>query len=216
VWRRSAKCGCRVAMFVLVEDKSEKLKQMRKKLLALSRQAQTAAIANVPRLLCTASLYAIFHSPQSSSNAVQRVRNMNWTGGSLQRTKKANAGVLQQQKAYFAKSRTHLQNASNSPVAPFRPSYLRDNEGFDLMPVGAIHSFGSVSVRHTGHSAKRRGERPRREPSPGDRRSAIGYNELSKRRRFLIQVAHRPSSRPGAQKRTHEGRFDDVLPTWLR
>jgi hypothetical protein len=53
---------------------------------------------------------------------------MNWTGGSLQRTKHANKGVLQKQKAYFAKSRTHLQNDFPSAAVPFKPSYALQDE----------------------------------------------------------------------------------------
>lgn len=53
---------------------------------------------------------------------------MNWTGGSLQRTKHANKGVLQKQKAYFAKTRTHLQNGLPSTAVPFKPSYALQDE----------------------------------------------------------------------------------------
>jgi hypothetical protein len=87
---------------------------------------------------------------------------MNWTGGSLQRTKQANKGVLQQQKAYFARAQTQLQNTTNSSAAPFRPSYLQDNENSGLW---TMTPFGSGSVRHTGHAAKRPSERTQREPT---------------------------------------------------
>ncbi|KAI4688099.1 uncharacterized protein J4E84_005027 [Alternaria hordeiaustralica] len=90
---------------------------------------------------------------------------MNWTGGSLQRTKKANTGVVQQQKAYFARARTQLQNDTNSPVAPFRPSYLQDNEDSYLL---GIAPFGSGSLRHTGHAAKRHNESTQPEHTPGN------------------------------------------------
>ncbi|KAG9194174.1 hypothetical protein G6011_04209 [Alternaria panax] len=100
---------------------------------------------------------------------------MNWTGGSLQRTKKANRGVLQQQKAYFAKARTQLQNATDSPAAPFRPSYLRDNDDCGLW---GITPSVSGSVRHTGHAAKRTGERRQRGPTTEKRRSTT--NALGK------------------------------------
>ena len=81
---------------------------------------------------------------------------MNWTGGSLQRTKKANTGIVQQQRAYFAKARTHFQNATNLPAAPFFPSYLRESENAGFL---GIPPFGSGSVRHTGHSARPGGGR---------------------------------------------------------
>ncbi|EUC33115.1 hypothetical protein COCCADRAFT_96923 [Bipolaris zeicola 26-R-13] len=70
---------------------------------------------------------------------------MNWTGGSLQRTKKANSGMLQRQRAYFAKARTNLQNIPQTPVAPFIPSYLRDNSKSDYL---AVPSFELISDRH--------------------------------------------------------------------
>jgi hypothetical protein len=81
---------------------------------------------------------------------------MNWTGGSLQRTKKANQGTAQKQKAFFSRARTHPENAPNSSVTPFRPSYLQDDEPFEV--TARMPSFGSGSVRHTGHSARLRRE----------------------------------------------------------
>ena len=128
---------------------------------------------------------------------------MNWTGGSLQRTKKANTGVLQQQKAYFAKARTYLQNGTNSPVAPFRPSYLRDNGRSDLM--GGMVPFGSGSIRHTGCSAKQRGESSQYEASPEEKRSALDQGERPS------HVSRHPPARQDVQRYPHEGRPDDVL-----
>jgi hypothetical protein len=92
--------------------------------------------------------------------------NMNWTGGSLQRTKNANKGTLQKQKAYFARARTHLQNRSNSPVVPFRPNYLQNDVSFELG--SQISLSGSRSVRHTGKSARRHREAPVQEAGPED------------------------------------------------
>lgn len=87
---------------------------------------------------------------------------MNWTGGTLQRTKTANKGVIQKQKAYFAKARTLLQNEPDSPIAPFRPSYLQNDDGSQL---GAhMPAFGSGSTRHTGHPARR--HREAKDPEP--------------------------------------------------
>jgi hypothetical protein len=86
---------------------------------------------------------------------------MNWTGGTLQRTKNANKGVIQKQKAYFAKARTNLQNVPDPPIAPFRPSYLQNDDSFEL--AGHLPSFGTGSVRHTGHAAQR--HRDETEPS---------------------------------------------------
>jgi hypothetical protein len=76
---------------------------------------------------------------------------MNWTGGSLQRTKQASKGVVQKQKAYFARTRTHIQNGPKSPAAPFRPTYLQNDDKFEL--TGQLPAFVSSSVRHTKHSA---------------------------------------------------------------
>jgi hypothetical protein len=81
---------------------------------------------------------------------------MNWTGGSLQRTKHAHKGHLQQQRAYFAKARTQLQNAPDSPTFPFRPNWLRNADESDLK--GGMSRF-TASIRQPGHSAKNRSER---------------------------------------------------------
>jgi hypothetical protein len=102
---------------------------------------------------------------------------MNWTGGSLQRTKHANKGVVQKQKAYFAKARTQLQSDSKSPAAPFRPTYLLNDSIFEL--AGHLPAFGSGSVRHTGHSARNRRESIQRGPSPDNRTFADGDGLIS-------------------------------------
>jgi hypothetical protein len=94
---------------------------------------------------------------------VRLPHNMNWTGGSLQRTKHASKGIVQKQKAYFAKARTHHQDGAKSP---FRPSYLGDDNSFGLsrhMP-----SYGKGSVRHTGHTARRRYAPTQRVHPPDD------------------------------------------------
>ncbi|KAH7380482.1 hypothetical protein DE146DRAFT_793699 [Phaeosphaeria sp. MPI-PUGE-AT-0046c] len=57
---------------------------------------------------------------------------MNWTGGSLQRTKNANKGVLQKQKAYFARSHTHPQNDPGSNAIAFKPSYALQDKSPNL------------------------------------------------------------------------------------
>lgn len=74
---------------------------------------------------------------------------MNWTGGSLQRhSKNARKSVMQRQKQHFAKVRTALQNGPEMPSAPFRPSFLVDQ---DLNLGGRLPLFGASSIRHTGH-----------------------------------------------------------------
>lgn len=54
----------------------------------------------------------------STSDNISRIGTMNWTGGSLQRTKKANQGLTQRQRAYFAKSRGQPQHLPMLSVAP--------------------------------------------------------------------------------------------------
>ncbi|KAH8722542.1 hypothetical protein GQ44DRAFT_761665 [Phaeosphaeriaceae sp. PMI808] len=76
---------------------------------------------------------------------------MNWTGGSLQRTKHANKGIAQKQKDFFARARTHLQNGTKPPVKPFRPSYLQNDNSFRLIE----HPFGSGHVCRNKQSTKR-------------------------------------------------------------
>ena len=110
--------------------------------------------------------FFLFHIPERRLYSAL-VSKMNWTGGSLQRTKHVNKGVVQKQKAYFAKARTHLQNGSKSPGAPFRPTYLQRDSIFEL--AGHLPAFGSDSVRHLGHSARRRHDTTQRSPSPDDR-----------------------------------------------
>ncbi|KAF1918463.1 hypothetical protein BDU57DRAFT_200070 [Ampelomyces quisqualis] len=70
---------------------------------------------------------------------------MNWTGGSLQRTKQANKGVVQKQKAYFAR-RTHLQNGRNTPAVPFKPDYFQNDDGSGLS--GRLPLCGTAQPLH--------------------------------------------------------------------
>lgn len=91
------------------------------------------------------------HSPPKTAvhSVIFLLNDMNWTGGSLQRTKNARKGVRQAQKAYFARVRTNLQNEAYSPGAPFRPSELREDEKFG----GAANalSLENPSVNRAGH-----------------------------------------------------------------
>jgi hypothetical protein len=161
-------------------------------------------VANITRLVGRNSA-CILHSSHLTLDQTHRaVATMNWTGGSLQRTKKANTGTLQQQKAYFAKARTQLQNANNIPIALFRPSYLRDNAESDLM--GGMFAFGSGSVRHIGHSVKRRDERSRREASIDARQSAMEHDEPLAHDGRRTHVPRHASSHLEIQARTHKGR----------
>jgi hypothetical protein len=100
------------------------------------------------------------------------VSKMNWTGGSLQRTKHANKGVVQKQKAFFAKARTHLQNSPKSPATPFRPTYLQNDSSFELS--SHLPPFEASPIQHTRHSAQRRLESIQRSSSPVDHTFADG------------------------------------------
>lgn len=91
---------------------------------------------------------------------------MNWTGGTLQRTKKANQGTVQQQKAYFARARTQLQNASNPPVVAFRPNYLLNGDRLDI-----TRRVPLLDTGHGCHPTKRQGERSPRAISPSNSRN---------------------------------------------
>ncbi|KAF2028809.1 hypothetical protein EK21DRAFT_90328 [Setomelanomma holmii] len=112
---------------------------------------------------------------------------MNWTGGSLQRMKHANKGVTQKQKAYFVRARTHLQNGSKSPVVPFRPSYLQNDDNFEL--AGHLPSFGSGSIRHTGHSTRHRRDVNHREYSPEDKHQMLGHHHRARSRHVVSNRA---------------------------
>lgn len=108
---------------------------------------------------------------------------MNWTGGNLQRTKHANKGIVQKQRAYFASARAQLQNSSRSPVALFRPSYFRKDEDCDLG--GQVPLFELGSVRRTGHPARQIREQVGHKASPQNKRhyrdNGERYQAASKR-----------------------------------
>jgi hypothetical protein len=106
------------------------------------------------------SITAIFHA------IVRLLYIMNWTGGSLQRTKHASKGIVQKQKAHFARARTHHQGGAKSPAVPFRPSYLGFDNSFELS--SHLPSYEKGSVRHTGHTARRRHAPTQRVHSPDD------------------------------------------------
>jgi hypothetical protein len=128
---------------------------------------------------------------------------MNWTGGTLQRTKHANKGVVQKQKAYFARARTHLQNGSNPTIAPFRPSYLQNDDSFEL--AGRLPSFGSGSVRHTGHSARRHREARDREPSPNDDSHEPGEYAQADIEYDMAEASNRPAQFSKSPRRMATG-----------
>jgi hypothetical protein len=82
------------------------------------RGKEGAPFTRRQRGICSRNSFLIIPAPAE----------MNWTGGSLQRTKIANKGVAQKQRAHFARARMHLQNGPTSPAAPFHPSFLRNED----------------------------------------------------------------------------------------
>ncbi|KAH6625351.1 hypothetical protein C7974DRAFT_199539 [Boeremia exigua] len=103
-----------------------------------------------------------WHS-KATGNAV-RTANMNWTGGTLQRTRHANKGVIQKQKAYFARARAKLQQSPEAATTPFHPEFLQDGGVYGLGR--RISSSASGSVSHARHSARKRRVRDEHHNSP--------------------------------------------------
>lgn len=116
---------------------------------------------------------------------------MNWTGGNLQRTKNANKGVLQKQKAFFVRARTQLQHSSGTPATPFRPDYLHDSE--DPASDHHLPSLGSDSICHTGHSARKRRELRETDASATARRHGDRDWRQSHQLRTHVTQHKRPS-----------------------
>lgn len=119
---------------------------------------------------------------------------MNWTGGSLQRSKQANKGVVQKQKAHFARARTQLQNAPNAPAASFRPGFFQDE---DASVGGRLPPPSSRSVRHTGHSKTLRDRRSRAKSplirdEPGAETGTLA-EESSRKRRLDATTTTQPA-----------------------
>ncbi|KAF1927614.1 uncharacterized protein M421DRAFT_421457 [Didymella exigua CBS 183.55] len=104
---------------------------------------------------------------------------MNWTGGTLQCTKHANKGVIQKQKAHFARARTQQQQSPGIPAVPFRPDYLQYGDDYELGQ--RLISFDTGSVRHMGHSTEKRREEGQRLPTTQQSRRTSGYSNLQGR-----------------------------------
>lgn len=126
---------------------------------------------------------------------------MNWTGGSLQRTKNANRGVRQKQKAFFARARTKLQNDSNSHCAPSHPSFLRKND-----PVTSARTpwLGLGAMRHTSQPA--RCEREAIRQSSGDGNTVFGDQLRPNLDRNIPLVPYHHSSCKTPAKRELKGK----------
>ncbi|PSN66145.1 hypothetical protein BS50DRAFT_677419 [Corynespora cassiicola Philippines] len=75
---------------------------------------------------------------------------MNWTGGSLQRSKNANKGVVQKQRQHFARVRTQLQHGIPK-TSPSRPSHLAEGR---LAPAGRLPPVAAASVQHVAHRGR--------------------------------------------------------------
>ncbi len=111
---------------------------------------------------------------------------MNWTGGTLQRTKNANKGVIQKQRAHFARARTKLQQSPNSPTTPFRPDFLRDGDCIDFGH--HIDSSTSSVIYHAGSNRQHveKGRclpcKARRQQCKGDSHEISSYFERNRHR----------------------------------
>jgi hypothetical protein len=101
----------------------------------------------------------------TTPNVDQELGAMNWTGGTLQRTKYANKGVMQRQRAYFARARTKLQQSPSTQSTPFRPEYYHNSDGRDVGDQSAEDSArfprDSTGMRHSddAHYPSPRGRR---------------------------------------------------------
>jgi hypothetical protein len=122
---------------------------------------------------------------------------MNWTGGKLQRSKRANKGIAQIQKAHFARARTQLQKNPHSPPSPFRPNFSRDNA--DSLG-GQVPLFSSRSVRHTGHSRTLRERR-----SEVDFVTSLDESQQEELKKDPVSSGHRGEHRGMA---TYESRIN--------
>lgn len=72
---------------------------------------------------------------------------MNWTGGRLQRSRAANKGVIQRQKAHFARAKAQLQDSASTDTSPHRPSFFRDER------VSQHHKLPKLSSPHNSRHA---------------------------------------------------------------
>lgn len=64
-------------------------------------------------------------------------------------SKRSGNTAVNRQKQHFAKIRSRTQNGSSPQIAPFRPSFLRED---DNAPAGDVTPFGGGSTRHSWHA----------------------------------------------------------------
>jgi hypothetical protein len=118
---------------------------------------------------------------------IRRVE-MNWTGGKLQRSKQANKGIVQIQKAHFARARarTQLPDNSHGLTSPFHLRSFGDDEA-ELG--GQLASFTYRSVRHTGHNGTLQQRRDRTASAPSQHGSPRQAHETTQTspHRFTMQ-----------------------------
>jgi hypothetical protein len=104
--------------------------------------------------------------------AISPFSRMNWTGGRLKRSKDANKGIIQKQKAHFARARTRLQHSTPASTPAF-PSDLFCDESVSQHPQLLLSR--ARAARPTGHSRTLRGHdksiraSPVRHEQPGTR-----------------------------------------------
>ena len=144
-------------------------------------QAQTARVP-----VCGPAFYFVttLHIPSwyRGPPLLGSTLRMNWTGGRLQRSKNANKGIVQKQKAHFARARTQLHND-----APTIQSSLLCGD-----PPAV-----SRTVRHAGHSRTSRSHSGSIDCSPV-RRGRPETQDGAERRLLHVQtdtVASRDTNR---------------------
>lgn len=76
---------------------------------------------------------------------------MNWTGGRLQRSKNANRGIVQKQKAHFARARVPIQNDTAARTSPSRNDLVRIEKGHAIS-ISQPPPSNAHASRHTGDS----------------------------------------------------------------
>ncbi|KAF2452166.1 hypothetical protein P171DRAFT_468511 [Karstenula rhodostoma CBS 690.94] len=101
----------------------------------------------------TAQLHGEARSlPLHPKSTISPRSRMNWTGGRLQRSKDANKGIIQKQKAHFARARTQLQHDSRASTSTFPYAFLGD-ERASQQPQFPLTS--ARTARFTGRSRDR-------------------------------------------------------------
>ena len=70
--------------------------------------------------------------------------------------KKSNGGLVQKQKAYFARARTQLQKETNSTVAPFQPGFLCNTQARNRESLEETRDLDLCCLSHPPKTALQR------------------------------------------------------------